>query len=97
MAGAPRDNARCGADQSIGQPVDRHRQQQDKQQLYNADQSIGPHGPSAGADVGSVPISDEMEEPCDSQRDRRSEYDQNPPWKGSKIGNAMTCAEPATS
>jgi hypothetical protein len=30
-------NARCGAGQSIGQPVDRHRQQQDMQQLYNVD------------------------------------------------------------
>ena len=37
--------------------------------------------------TGSVPISDEMEEPCDSERDRRSEYDQNPPGMGSKIGN----------
>jgi len=27
-----------------------------------------------GVDVGSVPISDEMEEPCDSERDRRSEF-----------------------
>ena len=35
-----------------------------------------------GADVGSVPISDEMEEPCDNERDRRSEYGQNPPRVG---------------
>jgi hypothetical protein len=33
------------------------------------------------------PISDEMEESCNSERDRRSEYDQNPPRVGSKIGN----------
>jgi hypothetical protein len=45
-------------------------------------------GPQPGADVGSVAISDEMEEPWDSERDRRSEYDQNPPRVGSKIGNA---------
>ena len=30
-------NARRGAGQSIGQPVDRHRQQQDMQQLYIVD------------------------------------------------------------
>jgi hypothetical protein len=39
-------------------------------------------------DVGNVPVSDEMEEPCDSERDRGSEYDQNPPGVGSKFGNA---------
>jgi hypothetical protein len=39
-------------------------------------------------DVGNVPVSDEMEQPCDSERDRRSEYDQNPSRVGSKIGNA---------
>jgi hypothetical protein len=41
-----------------------------------------------GVYVGSVAISDEMEEPGGGERDRRSQYDQNPARVGSKIGNA---------
>jgi hypothetical protein len=47
--------------------------------------------------IGNVTVSDEMEEPCDSERDRGSEYGQNPPGGGLEVRHAMTWIEPATS
>jgi hypothetical protein len=39
----------------------------------------------------------EMEEPCDSERDRRSEYDQNPPRWARRSVTRVTWVDPATS